>query len=393
MRVCLITGEYPPMQGGVGDYTHELARAMARQGADVVVLTSRHAGARRDAEDVLPGSLTVQPVVGRWDWRCWGVIRRVARELCPDVLHVQYQSAAYGLHPAINLLPYYLRLDHSSPRIAVTFHDLRVPYVFPKAGPLRWWSVVALARGSDVTIVTNAEDHRALSSHSFGERIQVIPIGSNISVAPPPGFERVAWRGRWGYGADDIVLCYFGFLNESKGGESLVRALGMLAEERGNVYLLMIGGKVGSSDPENRAYLERVQALIADLGLGERVQWTGFTSQAEVSANFMVSDICVLPYRDGVSFRRGSFMAALAHGLPIVTTQPGLPPVGLVDGESVVLAAVENVEALAEAIARLIEAPHLRERLADGARQLSQRFGWEHIARRTLEAYSACISR
>ena len=391
MHVCLITGEYPPMQGGVGDYTHELAHAMARQGADVVVLTSRQAGVRRDAEDVLPGSLTVWPVVDHWDWRCWRAVRHVAREFHPDVLHIQYQSAAYGLHPAINLLPWYVRFRGASPKTAVTFHDLRVPYVFPKAGPLRWWSVVELARRSDATIVTNVEDHVVLNSYRFGERVQIIPIGSNVHVASPADHTRTITRERWGYGMDDIVLCYFGFLNESKGGESLIQALSVLAEGRSNVYLLMIGGKIGSSDPQNRAYLERVETMIADLSLLDRVQWTGFTSQAEVSANFMASDICVLPYLDGVSFRRGSFMAALAHGLPIVTTQPGLPLGDLVNGENVMLVSRDDVAELAAAIAQLIDTPDLRKQLADAARQLSLSFDWEQIARRTLEAYGACV--
>ena len=392
MRVCLVTGEYPPMQGGVGDYTRELACAMAREGADVLVLTSRRAGERRDAEDVLPGSLTVRPMVKRWDWRCWRTARHAARDFQADIVHIQYQSAAYGLHPAINLLPWYVRLRGASPTTAVTFHDLRVPYVFPKAGPLRWRSVVALARWSDVAIVTNAEDHRVLSVYPFGDKVQVIPIGSNIHVAPPPGFEREAWRSAHGYGPDDVVLCYFGFLNDSKGGEDLIQALRVLAQRGEDVYLLMIGGKVGSSDPSNLAYLRRVEALIADWGLGERVRWTGFTSQAEVSANFAASDICVLPYRDGVSLRRGSFMAALAHGLPIVTTRPRFPLVDLGDGENVVLVPPGDARGLAEAVAQLIENPHLREQIGDSARRLSRRFSWEQIARRTLEAYGACVS-
>ena len=77
----------------------------------------------------------------------------------------------------------------------------------------------------------------------------------------------------------------------------------------------MVGGKVGTSDPENREYLKRVETLIADLGLADLVQWTGFTERSEVSASFAGSDTCVLPYRDGVSYRRGSFVAALAHGV------------------------------------------------------------------------------
>ena len=44
MRVLFITGEYPSMQGGVGDYTHALGTALAALEVDVHVLTSRQAG-------------------------------------------------------------------------------------------------------------------------------------------------------------------------------------------------------------------------------------------------------------------------------------------------------------------------------------------------------------
>jgi glycosyltransferase involved in cell wall biosynthesis len=119
--------------------------------------------------------------------------------------------------------------------------------------------------------------------------------------------------------------------------------------------------------------------------------WTGYTPQEEVSANLLASDICVLPYRDGASFRRGSFMAALVHGLPIVTTvpnvqhSPSLP--SLQDGENVLLVPSDDAAALAEAIARLAEAPELRQRLGQGAKEMSKAFGWDRIAEKTLEVY------
>ena len=41
----------------------------------------------------------------------------------------------------------------------------------------------------------------------------------------------------------------------------------------------MVGGKVGASDPTNLAYLAHVEKLIAELGVADRVQWTGFTAE------------------------------------------------------------------------------------------------------------------
>jgi glycosyltransferase involved in cell wall biosynthesis len=395
MKVCLISGEFRPMQGGVGDFTYEIGWALRYLGAAVTVLTSTAAGPGR-AED----GLRVEPRLERWGWDSWRTILQTAEELEADVLNIQYQAAAYGMHPAINFLPLRLRARKQRPRVVVTFHDLKVPYLFPKAGRIRWWVVLALARWSDAVIVTNAEDLETLAPYPLSPAPYLIPIGSNIEPAPPADYDRDAWRARWGVGPEDILLSYFGFLNESKGGETLMRALDKVVKKGYRARLLMVGGKWGSSDPTNVAYAQQVEALIDKLGLSERVMWTGYTLQEEVSANLLASDICVLPYRDGASFRRGSFMAALVHGLPIVTTIsnsqfpiPNSPSSSrlpsLLDGENVLLVPPDDAAALAEAIARLADTPEMRQRLGQGAKEMSKAFGWDHIAEKTLEVYHA----
>ena len=303
-------------------------------------------------------------------------------------MHIQYQSAAYNLHPAVNLLPRGLHGSAWPHHVVTTFHDLRVPYLFPKAGPLRWRANLELARHSDRAIVTNAEDHRRLSQiEDLAGRLVEIPIGANIRPMPPAGYDRVAQRARWGVGPDDLLLCYFGFLNDSKGGEELMLATARLAEAGLPVHLLMIGGQLGASDPTNAAYLQRVQALIIAQGIADRVHWTGFTGEAEVSANLLASDIAVLPYRDGVSFRRGSLMAALAHGLPVVSTEPAVPLPELQPNENMVLAPVQSPAALAEGVAEVWRNPAVRQRLSRGAAELADLFTWESIARRHTEVY------
>ena len=388
MRIGLITGEYPPMQGGVGDFTHELGKALAALGHEVHVLTS----AAPPTQYAIRNTLTVHRIVSRWDWNFWQCIIGLLTEIRPDILNIQYQTAAYGMHPAINFLPLRLRRVPNRPRTVITFHDLKVPYLFPKAGPLRWWVNLALARWSDAVIVTNAEDFARLSTYSFIRSLSLIPIGSNISPQPPVDYDREAWRGRWGVGPNDILLSYFGFLNESKGAETLIRALDRLVQRGYNVQLIMVGGKVGSSDPTNLAYLRKVEGLIEELGLEERVLWTGYTPQPEVSANLLASDICVLPYRDGASFRRGSFMAALAHGLPIVSTRPRVDVPELRHGENILLVPPDAPVALAEAIARLAADSELRERLGKEAARLAQDFTWEKIAEKTQALYEEVSS-
>ena len=116
----------------------------------------------------------------------------------------------------------------------------------------------------------------------------------------------------------------------------------------------MVGGKVGASDPTNSAYLAKVETLIAELGVADQVQWTGFTAPEDVSANLLAADCAVLPYREGASLRHGSLMAALVHGLPIISTEvpaevragTGLFPM-LVDGQNALLAPPDDPERLA----------------------------------------------
>jgi glycosyltransferase involved in cell wall biosynthesis len=293
------------------------------------------------------------------------------------------------MHPAINLVP----RDRGRPRVVVTFHDLKVPYLFPKAGPLRQRVVWMLARRAEGLIVTNREDELRISRLTPPvSDLTRIPIGSNIALSPPAGYRRDAERARWHIEPDDILLGYFGFLNESKGSEELIKALELVAEQGLSAHLLMIGGRVGSSDPTNRAFAERVDHLIADLGLSERVHWTGYASSEQVSAALLATDVCVLPYRDGVSLRRGTLLACLAHGRAIVTTQPAVPLPEARDGETMLLVRPQSPSDLAQAISRLATEPHLRARLEAQAKALAAQFTWQQIARRTAAFFASLIT-
>ena len=388
------------MQGGVGDFTREIGFALNRLGATVNVVSSVRA-VQAEGE-VLPddractlerdGShLALYPVIKRWDFSSWSRVAELLVRTESQILNIQYQTAAYQMHPAVNLLPWRLRLQRNRPKVVATFHDLKVPYLFPKAGPVRRWVTGALIRGCDATIVTNAEDRLEANRRYGAGNLQLFPIGSNVDPQAPTGYDREKWRRRWGVGEDEILLCYFGFLNESKGGEVLFRALAQLVASGARVKLLMIGGKIGSSDPTNVAYLQKMEDLIGELNLADDVSWTGYVDGPEVSASFWASDICVLPYRDGVSFRRGTLMAALAHGMPIVSTCPRVEVAEIIDGENMILSPPEDPEALAERVRELAVSAHLREKLAQGATELSRLFSWESIAEDTLELFGRVL--
>jgi len=387
LTVLLLTGEYPPMEGGVADFTRILSRALVHQGIDVHVLTSTKSASEDEHEEAANG-IAVHAIMEDWGFRSlYGSVRRLVEEIGADVINVQYQSAAYDLHPAINLLPRF----YGAIPVVTTFHDLRPPYLFPKAGKLRDWVTLDLARKSALAIVTNAQDRARLQAELDDPHTQLIPIGSNISYALPEDYSRDRWRGQWGVGTRTTLLSYFGFLNESKGGEELIEALDILYKSGMNVDLMMIGGVVGASDPTNRTYLERIKQMVSEKKLRDQVFWTGYLAQPEVSAAFTSSDICLLPYRDGASFRRGSLMAALTNGAAIISTIPQIHLPELKHSENIYLVPARDPRALADAIRKVSSDDALRHQLGRGARELSKSFDWNTIAERTANAYREVV--
>jgi glycosyltransferase involved in cell wall biosynthesis len=283
--------------------------------------------------------------------------------------------------PAINFLPWRLRdVSHT----VVTFHDLRYPYLFPKAGQLRKSSVYHLAGSAEGVIVTNEEDCDELRNQGVkANRLALIPIGSNIQITTPSVEEVSSARNKLGLTSSDTLIGFFGFLNPSKGPEQLVQALSQLNQ---NFHLVFIGGQIGSSDSAgNREFHEGIVSQIHALEIADRVHWTGFLPDSDVSTFMKAADVMVQPYRDGVSLRRGTLMAVMAHGRPLITTSPKIPITEIIHGETVWLTPIDDVYALSNAIEKVSSDPHVQAELANGAGTVSQLFSWEIITNKTVE--------
>jgi glycosyltransferase involved in cell wall biosynthesis len=427
MRIALLSAEYPPMPGGVGDYTRRLGQALVARGHHILVFTILDFRFQiLDLEDSQSNLQSkIKNLKSDWGWRCWRDAIAALRATMPDVLHIQYQTGAYAMHPAINLLPWRLRGLTNRPRVVVTTHDLLLPYLFPKAGPLRRWVTRRLLADADTVVVTNEIDFVMAATYkrleigdwrlnangqSLISNLQsptLIPIGSNIPVTPPPGYDRSAWRARLGVAPDQALIAYFGLISRGKGLHVLLDSLARLPA---SFRLIVVGGE--ATQPQDRAYTAEVQRQIEELGLRERVSITGHCAADEVSAHLMAADVAALPFADGATFRRGSLLAALAHGVPTITTTDDRRPttdtevneprvsgqwsvVGgrLEDGENVILVSPGDPAGLAGAIERLAGDAELRARIGAVGRALAAQFSWETIAERHEALYQQLLAQ
>lgn len=386
VRLLFVTGEYPPMVGGISDYTGHLARVLAERGVDVGVLTHLDAVAAGTFSD---SSIAMHAVPG-WSMLDLPLIKETIESLQPDLIHLQYQTAAFDLGAAICVLPKLLRMP-----TVTTFHDVREPYLFPKAGGLRRRANAALARWSRAVICTNAADRESVIALGQPD-VSVIPLGNNVPLDPPPNYERGTWRRALAVDPGATLIGHFGLMGATKGIDTLLDALELLPECR----LVFIGAGEGAADPNNRTARNEALIQIERRGLSERVTWTGRCTARELSAHLLACDVLVLPYDEGASFRRTTLVAALAHGVPVITTSPpdGARAFEAVDGlpdlrscEELLLVPPGNPRALASAAKTLLADRSRAAQIGEAGRQAAKAFDWTRVSDRHVDLYRTIL--
>jgi len=373
MKIALITGSFPNHPCGVGDYTARLAEQLALKGATVYVLTTDRPEIQTLDND------RVKVIKAVPSWRLIQLPRLLRRliEIRPDVVHIQYPTRGYGRHLLVPFFPIAHRLLFRKTPLVVTLHE------FSLAHWLRKISQIFLISLSDNVITPDDRERRSLLgwSKSLAFRSRVIPIGANIeSATDRPAGSSIRLK--------DPYLVYFGFYSKSKDLYMLLEAFQKVSQGPVKCRLVMIM----ELSADNREH-QRFSVTLNRLGLGEAVTITGYCPPDAVSRYLSGAAICILPFSDGVSLRRTSFLTALNYGLPTVTTVGKDFPEMLKNWENVVMVPVGDSLAMADAIVKLLTEPELCGKISGNAKRLSESFSWPSIAEDHINLYNTTLNK
>ncbi len=143
---------------------------------------------------------------------------------------------------------------------------------------------------------------------------------------------------------------------------------------------------IAGSGPER----ERLEALANELGIAARVRLTGRLDSLEMAALYRDASLSLnTALADNMP---NSVLEALACGLPVVSSDVGGVPFLVRHEETALLVRPGDADAMAAAMARLIEDDDLRRRLIRNGRDHVQAFTWERVGRQWLDLYREALA-
>jgi 1,2-diacylglycerol 3-alpha-glucosyltransferase len=268
--------------------------------------------------------------------------------------------------------------------LVFTYHTLYDQYVhyFPFARRLAQKTVVSIAskfcNRCDLVVTPTGVIEKLL--RGYGVRVPIVSIPTGIDTGLFEEGDRHFLRNRLGIAPEEKILLFVGRLSKEKNLDSLFRVFGKVLHANRGVTLVLSG-----SGPEE----EDLRQLAVEMGIADKLVFTGRLSHEEVAGAYKSADIFVFP---SVTETQGLVLAeAMAAGLAVVA-RSAFGSVAIVnDGVTGYLC--ETEEAFAERICELLQDQALRRRMGQAAIARAQGLTAEKMAIRLERAYQALIAK
>jgi phosphatidylinositol alpha-1,6-mannosyltransferase len=367
-RTLIVTNDFPPRQGGIQSFVHELALRLPPD--DLTVYAPKWPGAAEfDARQPFavlrhPTSLMIPSP---------GVTRRaaeIARSRRAEVV-------IFGAAAPLGLITPALRRAGVTRAIGITHGH--------EAG----WAALPVARtllrriGSETDLLTYLGDYfrvrlsGALTPQAAARLTRLHP-GVDAGAFRPDPAARAAIRDRYGLAGRPVVVCVSRLVRR-KGQDTLIRAWGEVKRQVPDAALLIVGAGPYSAD---------LHRLSERTGLSASIHFTGSVPQAELPAHYAAGDVFAMPCRT----RRGGldveglgivYLEASATGLPVVGGDSGGAPDAILEGETgyVVGGGQAGAAALSAHLVALLSDPAGAKAMGEKGRAwVEQEWSWDQTA-------------
>lgn len=351
--------------GGGEQFVRDLTLRLLADGRPVVLVSRRSEAIGRHVADIAAPHHTL-PLKGVADLVSALLLARLVWRYRPSVIHVHQFKDAFTALYARTLC----RLLGVRVRVVLTRHLVRPG----KRGPLHR----RMYRGVDRTVFVSELARRTFFSSAPGmdpDRTEVIHNSSPVRRVPCGDADPVL-RAEIPEGLPVMVFC--GRLVEEKGCDLLLRACALLGRRR---YALLFAGT-----PDDDAYAARLRELAAELPAEACVRFLGFVGC--VAALLERADLCVQP---SVVAEAGSLtvIEAMQAGCAVVASDNGSQPEYVDSQVEGLLVPAGDVQALAGALARLLDDGALRRSMGVAARERFEReFAYERFYEKYLAVYA-----
>lgn len=366
MKILLHCIYYPPEVGGLESHVSGLAEGLVRRGLKVRVVTSR-------SLPRLPREEEIEGV-------------RVKRTWLPSRTALGWAAHALSSVPATRSWGQWADLIHAQSFASVlpagwvarmagrpwiaSFHT---SHFLARARGQIWPSILGhLVRSPDYALAASEEIAEVATRLAKGRYVEAVTNGVDTDR-----FRRREWQSP-ARGTSRTILVPRRLFPKN-GVEYFVRALPEIRSAIPGVRVLVIG-----DGPER----PRLEALAAELGVDDSIQFLGSRPHGEMPALFSSGEIAVFP-----SLMEATSMAALeamSCGLPVVASSVGGLP-EIVDSEVGALVPPRDPAALARAVVQLFSDECLREKGCRARERVVAQWSNERLVDRHLEIYHDLI--
>lgn len=218
-------------------------------------------------------------------------------------------------------------------------------------------------------------------------KLAMIPHG----VPDRPLAEPAAFKPRFGWEGRQVILT-FGLLAPSKGIETVIAAMPVVAARHADALYVVLGATHPVlAEREGEAYRERLQALATELGVERNVAFIdGFVEQEDLLDYLQAADIYVTPYPNLAQITSGTLSYAVAVGKPVIST-PYVHASEILAEDHGVLVAPGDSAGFAKAISGLLDDDARRAALARRAYARGRTMIWPRLAEAAMEQIAEAL--